>query len=234
MKTKFILLVMLLVSPVFAQDSHETKSEVKELSEFHDVIYQIWHTAWPEKNIQLLKDLYPDVQKGFQKIKDAKLTGILRDKKEKWEEGVKKMGICVKDYETSITNKDDAALLNAAEKLHSQFEMLVRVVRPVMPSIEIFHQELYMLYHHYIQKYDYATVKNSVAKLKEKCEKIMEAKLSERLKSKEEVFNNARSGLEKAVKELFSVSQQGDNQKNIVKALDAVHSRYQELEKVFD
>ena len=45
----------------------ETSSDVPELWEFHDVIYQIWHEAWPEKNTVMLKDLIPEIEAGFAK-----------------------------------------------------------------------------------------------------------------------------------------------------------------------
>ncbi len=38
----------------------ETKAEVPALDNFHDVIYKIWHTAWPEKDVKMLAELFPE------------------------------------------------------------------------------------------------------------------------------------------------------------------------------
>jgi len=51
MKKYFVLILLFaFVLPLFAQQEkeHEVNSEIKELTEFHDVIYQIWHTAWDD------------------------------------------------------------------------------------------------------------------------------------------------------------------------------------------
>ena len=53
-----LILTLLLALPLFSQEdehSSEVNSSVPELFEFHDVIYPIWHTAYPEKNYQMLK-----------------------------------------------------------------------------------------------------------------------------------------------------------------------------------
>ncbi|MEK6571475.1 MAG: hypothetical protein AABZ61_08905, partial [Bacteroidota bacterium] len=41
----------------------ETKAEVAALTKFHSVIYKVWHTAWPEKDVNMLADLLPEIQK---------------------------------------------------------------------------------------------------------------------------------------------------------------------------
>ena len=98
-KYPMLILLFAITFPMIAQQekNHDVSSEVKELSEFHDIIYQIWHTAWPEKNISLLKSFAAPVEKGFERIEKAELPGILRDKKVKWEEGLKKFGVIMGD-----------------------------------------------------------------------------------------------------------------------------------------
>ncbi|MDP2366053.1 MAG: hypothetical protein Q8M94_20055, partial [Ignavibacteria bacterium] len=59
--------------------STEVTSSVQELSDFHEVIYPMWHTAYPNKDYALFKQLLPDVNAGVEKIYAAKLPGILRD-----------------------------------------------------------------------------------------------------------------------------------------------------------
>jgi len=232
---KIFLIAVLISLPLFAQEKgHEVSSQVKELTDFHEVIYQIWHTAWPEKDVKLLKSLLPDVEKGFSEIKNAELPGILRDKKTKWEEGVKKFSVCVDDYKNAITQNDSVGLLNAAENLHSQYEMLVRVIRPVLKEVDAFHQVLYMLYHYYTPKYDFQKIKEASAELTIKIEDLNKAKLSKRMETREEAFNKAKIELEIAVKKLTDTIQEGDNKKAITSAVDLVHTKYQDLEKVFD
>ena len=235
-KYLFIIIAIAFMSPTFAQQAknHEVNSEVKELTEFHDIIYQIWHTGWPQKDIKLLVSFTPEVEKGFNKIKNVELSGILRDKKSKWEDGLKKFKITVEMYKGAAAKKDSVRILDAAEKLHSQYEALVRVVKPVLKEVEAFHQELYMLYHYNMPKYDYMKVQKSAVVLKAKMKDLMKAQLSERMNAKKDSFEKCKTELNTAVDNLNVVMVKGDDKNAINVAVDAVHFRYQELEKVFD
>ncbi len=235
MKLRYLLLLLFVISlPITAQEKHEVNSEVKELSEFHDVVYQIWHTACPEKNIQLLRDLLPDVEKGFAKVKEAKLPGILRDKKSKWEEGLKKFSESVAAYKDASGKDNAQAFLDAAEKMHAQYEGLVRIVKPVLKEVDAFHQELYMMYHYYSPNFEIEKIKTSAEVLKTKMEAMMSAKLTKRLEPRQEKFDLARKGLMDAVVKLNEVVEVSKDKKAITDAVDGMHSKYAELEKVFD
>ncbi|MCX6169800.1 MAG: hypothetical protein NTX65_10695 [Ignavibacteriales bacterium] len=230
----FLFLLLVLSIPLIAQEKHEVNSEVKELSEFHDVIYQIWHTAWPEKNVQLLKQLLPDVEKAYDKVKTAVLPGILRDKKSKWDEGLKKFGVSVDAYKDAAGRENAQAILDAAEKLHSDYEGLVRIVKPVLKEVDAFHQELYMMYHYYSANFELEKIKTSAATLKNKMVDVMAAKLTKRLEPKQEKFDKARNELNDAVLKLNEIVAKSNDKKEITNAVDGMHSKYEELEKVFD
>ncbi|PKL84242.1 MAG: hypothetical protein CVV24_00765 [Ignavibacteriae bacterium HGW-Ignavibacteriae-3] len=235
---KYMVLILLtaIAIPMTAQQekNHDVSSEVKELTEFHDVIYQIWHTAWPEKNMDLLKSFSTPVEKGYERIKKAKLPGILRDKKAKWEDELKKFGVTVEAYKVAASKNNLNALLNAAEKLHSQYESLVRVTKPVLKEVDEFHKVLYLLYHYYMPENNSAGIKEAAASLTEKMEMLSKAPLTSKLKAREEQFNKARTELGAAVENLNNEIKDGKGKDDINKAVDALHAKYQELEKVFD
>lgn len=228
------VLFALMISPTAAQENHEVSSEVKELSDYHDVIYKLWHTAWPEKNTAMLKEILPDVKSGFEKIRKAELPGILRDKKEKWNEGVKKLAACVDEYEKASESENAENLLKAAETLHSTYEGLVRVIRPVLKEVDAFHQDLYILYHYYVPEYSYDKVKSVINDMTAKMDDLNKAELPKRMSAKAEKFDAARKNLYDAFSKFVSIVNAGDNKKDITAALDAMHSRYEELEKVFE
>lgn len=233
---KVLFLLLTIVLSLYAQENKndETKAEVKELIEFHDVIYKLWHTAWPEKNISMMKSLMRPIDEGFEKIKYAELPGILRDKKEKWDEGVRKLDAIIERYRAALVKNDTSAVLKAAEQLHSQYEYLVRIIKPVMKELDSFHQELYMLYHYYITDYDYDKIKKSAEILKTKMNELMNAKLPVRLENKKKEFNKYKIELNNAVKKLNSLIKKGNVKKDIINAVEEVHSKYQNLEKIFD
>lgn len=234
MKKVYLLIIMFLTISISAQENNEVKSEVKELTEFHDVIYQIWHTAWPEKNVEMLKSLLPDVENGYEKIKSAELPGILRDKKSKWEEGLKKLSKSVEAYRLASQNDDKQAFLDAAEKLHSDYEALVRVIKPMLKEMDAFHQDLYMIYHYYIPKFNYDKIKSLLDDLNKKADDILKAKLPKKLEGKQEIFLSTAENLKKSVIALTKIVNKGKDKEAINKAVDKMHYNYEQLEKMFD
>lgn len=238
MKIKLLLSVLLLAivfSTNYSQvKEHETTSAVPELEKFHDVIYQIWHTAWPEKDVKLLKSLFPDVEKDFVQLAKAKLPGILREKQGKWDEGMKKLTASFEAYKNAVSKNENQPLLDAAEKLHANYEGLVRVIRPVLKEVDAFHQDLYMLYHYYLPEYNFEQIKKSSAALLEKITGMAKAQLSEKQKIKKDAFDKSVAELDKSVKDLAAAVKAGNNKDKVKVAVESVHSKYQLVEKVFE
>jgi hypothetical protein len=212
----------------------ETSSEVPELWEFHDVIYQIWHEAWPEKNTEMLRDLIPDIETGFAKLEKASLPGILRDKQEDWSKGIQDMAGIIETYKKTAAADQKEPLLKAAEDLHSKFEMLVRFVRPVMKEIDRFHQELYMLYHYYMPEYDVKKIEISASELLLRMEPIEKAKLPSRLTDKQPVFDQAKIALKESLIQLQQSIIDEAEKDQVMKAIEVVHDKYQLLVGVFE
>ncbi len=212
----------------------ETSSDMPELWEFHEVIYQIWHEAWPEKNTVMLKDLIPEIEAGFAKLEQAPLPGISRDKQEAWTKGIRDMAGIIEIYKKAAAADQKEALLKAAEDLHSQFELLVRLIRPVMKEIDRFHQELYMLYHYYMPDYDLQKISASAAELIVRMDPIEKAQLPARLKDKQQVYEQAKIALREALKQLQQTIKDDAQKDQVVKAVEVVHDKYQLLVGVFE
>jgi hypothetical protein len=217
----------------YAQRPAEATANVPALGDFHEVIFKIWHEAWPDKNTAMLQQLLPEVEKGVASVASAQLPGILREKRSAWEEGVKKLQSAGQEYKAAAAAKDDARLLAAAEVLHSRFEELVRAIRPALKELDEFHAVLYMLYHHYLPNYEIEKIRASAAELKQKMEALNGAKLPDRLKQKGAAFQAARARLAKSV-DALEVSVRSNEENAIRAAVDSVHAGYQTLNQVFE
>jgi hypothetical protein len=207
----------------------ETSSEVPALHEFHEVIYQIWHKAWPEKNTQLLKELLPQIEDGFSKLQQAPLPGILQDKQAGWSKGIQDMAGIIAVYKSSAANGQNEELLKAAEDLHSQFEQLVRLIRPVSKEIDSYHQELYMLYHYYMPAYDLEKINSSVAELMLRIKAIENAPVPARLKSNQTAYQQAVTDLKSALQQLQKTLQDNSPKDQVDAAIKTMHTKYQQL-----
>lgn len=215
------------------QKPAEATAKVPELDAFHEVIYQIWHEAWPKKDAALLRKLLPEVEKGIANVAAAPLPGILHEKKDAWSKAVADLQAAGMEYKSAAAAKDDARLLAAAEKLHARFEACMRAIRPALKELDDFHSVLYMLVHHYVPNNQMDKIKSASAELKEKMAALNEAKLQERMQDSNADFQMARGMLSGAVGALER-SIASNDEKSIKAAIDSVHSRYQALEKVFE
>ena len=211
-----------------AQNPADAVSRVPELEAFHEVIHQIWHEAYPEKDTALLQQLLPEVEEGVSKVAAAQLPGILRDKKDVWEEGIEKLQSAGLEYRAALASKDESRMLEAAEVLHSRFAGLMRAIRPPMKELDDFHSVLYMLYHHYLPEYDPEKIRSSVSELKQKMAALNEAEIPERMKDNALEFEVARAKLSTSVDALES-SLQTNDEGQIKAAVETMHSNYQAL-----
>ena len=226
-------LAFVLAAPAVAVNlAQETESSVPELSAFHEVIYPIWHTAYPQKDAAALKGFVPEVDRLAKAVLEAKLPGILKDREDKWNTGLAAFKKTVEDYDRTAAAGSDQDLLDAAEALHSGYETLVRIVRPVPPEVMDFHRSLYVLYHTYLPDKDHSQIRAIAQVLLIKAGTLVQAVLSKRFESKKDKFQAAAGELLEAVKALAAVPE--GNNAGLAPAVEKVHSRYQDLEKVFD
>src|SRR4030042_3984569 len=158
------LLVWLLIAAVVpalpqTPQAQETESTVPELTAFHDIIYPIWHTSYPDKDYAALRSYAPEVKRLAEGIYSAELPGILHEKQAKWDQALAELRKSVDSYLSAAAGTDDAAPLGAAEVLHARSEMMVRRIRPVLREVDDFHKTLYVVYHKYLPDKDYARIK---------------------------------------------------------------------------
>lgn len=234
-RTAVVSCMVLLVS-VFAfstEVTSEVAAKVPALSEFHEVIAPIWHQAWPNKDIALLRQLSPDVEKGVAKIAKAELPGILRDKAKVWQENVVKFQAIAAEYKAAAVGSSDTRLLNAAEDLHKQYEVLVRVIQPPIKELDEFHSKLYVLYHYEYPEYKLDKIKVSAAALKDKMAILNQASLPKRLSKKQAEFDASRAKLASSIDAVIATLATPDKKK-VERAIETMHSNYQEVEKVFE
>jgi hypothetical protein len=216
---------------VYAQEHADAVAEVPELDAFHEVIFKIWHQAWPDKNTAMLKELLPEVEKGVQSVVSAKLPGILREKEKVWEEGTANLKNAFEAYKSAALSDDGPRLMKAAEDLHAGFEFLMRSMQPVLEELNDFHSSLYMLYHHYLPDFDLEKIRASAAELKQKMEALDRAELPKRLEAMTPAFQDARAKLSGAVESFRAAAGKGSKEA-IKEAVEEVHTRYQAIQSI--
>ena len=211
----------------------ETTAKVPELDDLHEVIYQLWHEAYPEKNYQMIKDLLPQADDLTAKLDAAALPGILRDKQKQWDEGKVKLKDTLAALHKAAEANDEEAMLKQTEAYHAAYEGLVRTIRPVVPELDAFHQELYKLYHYHAPKYDLAAIRVQAKAMQERVPPLAAAKLPKRVADRQEAFDAAVKTLSSAVDDLVKTADK-DDKDAVLAAVETVHMAYLKTEKIFD
>jgi len=220
-------------APLAAGQVDETKAEVPELSAFHKVIFPIWHAAYPKKDYAALRAYAPEVEEKSRSVFAAVLSGILRDKQKKWEDGLAAFKKAVEEYAAFAASGTDEEIWRAAEVLHDGYEKLVRIIRPPLKEVDAFHQELYVVYHRHLPAKNIAAITTASAVLCEKAEAVAGASLPQPYVPRRDAFQNAAAELLQACRDLESACAGGDEEA-VRASVERLHSSYQALEKVFE
>lgn len=230
----FLALVTLIAVPLAAEEvTAELQATVPELTALHDVVAPLWHDAWPNKNVDLVKQLLPDLRKGVNALASATLPGILRDKEEAWKSGVAALETATAACLKAAVANDAQGMFDAVETVHAEFEGLVRVVKPPMKELDAYHQALYTLYHKALPAGDSAAIRAAASDLGTKCEALTAAPLPRRATGREEPVKNAIASLCMATAELRAVSADADLDA-LKGAVEKLHSAYQAAEAAFE
>jgi len=214
-------------------EAAELKAEVPALTAFHEVIFPLWHEAWPEKDTAQMKELLPRVREHVKAVSEAELPGILRDKKPAWDEGLGRLQADLAAYETAAAADDQAGLMDAVESLHTDFEKQVRVVRPVMKELDAYHVELYKIYHRYLPAKDLASLREASVALSDRCGVLSEAPSPDWFADKADTLAAEVGVLCERTRALRAASA-GEEWEPAAAAVEAVHDQYRRVEALFD
>lgn len=235
-------MVLVLASPGAAQTEKpvclepteaELKADVPELHAFHEIIAPMWHDAYPAQDTTMLQLLWPDIVKHSAAVHAVELPGILRDKKEAWQKGLERLHAAEMRYGASLAAHDKDALLKAAEDLHSAFEGLVRVIRPILPELAEFHEVLYKIYHYDLPNKDLSSLRSRIPALTAEMDTLNLATLSKRREAKLAEFEKARAHLSETVSALAAKAPSGE-WTPVEKAVEEMHTAYKGVEAVFN
>ncbi len=216
-----------------APSAAETTATVPELAAFHEVIYPMWHTAWPARDTTLLRELWPGIQAHVAALKKAELPGILRDRQDAWQEALERLATAEEIYGAGLEWGSIEDKLAAAEALHSAYEGLVWAIRPALPELARFHAVLYPIYHYYLPQKDRKAVVAALPALTACMDTLGRVALPARIAKAQPEFDRARRELAASVTEVARVAPQADWAKT-EKAIETMHSCYQAVERVFE
>ena len=233
---------MCLIIVLGCQQQQETTQEITQeeltaavpaLSDLHTAVYPLWHDAFPDKDYDMIKQLLPELDSLSVLVDLAELPGILQDKQEVWDEGKAKMLTCLEDLHKAAETDNKEEMLKQTEAFHAHYEGLVRAIRPIVKELDLFHQEMYKLYHYHMPNYELGNIRSTVSAMLEKIPPLKAVQLPARLQDRQEKFETSAAELEKEVNNLAEIVK-NDNRKTIEAAVEELHTAYQGVAAIFD
>jgi hypothetical protein len=211
----------------------ELRTSLPELAEFHEVIFQLWHEAWPNHDYETMIALLPTVREHVGILQDVELPGIVREEQEGWDAGMERLTESLALYETAAETGDEEGLLAAVEQLHAAFENLVRILRPVLDELEAYHVELYRVYHYYMPDRNLLELRLTTARMLDRCAALLTASPPPDSGVEPGLFTAEVERLCEATEELQGTTE-GEDWTAIDGAVERVHQRYRTIVEMFD
>jgi hypothetical protein len=236
---KKILVLSIFVSIVsvnaFSQKDikSEAKSETFELGTFNEIFYHICHEATPNRDYQTLRNYLKDINSLSDKLINTKLPANLRDKQKKWDEGIRKLKVTVKNYNDAANSTDNEKLLASAEEIHINFETLILIIKPIPLEVENFRNRLYVVCHYYSPDKSYYKILKVKSDFVKKAEACLRAQLPKEMIHQKGKFLAAVQDLITATKTLKMIKSPKEGTA-IEKAVADIHTKYVALQGLFE
>jgi hypothetical protein len=219
--------------PVPEVPAEELTSQVAELDAVHEVMAPMWHEAFPAQDFAAIGAAVPEFEPLLSALDAATLPGILQDKQSQWDEGKARLMQSFQELESAAAAGDEEAILGSAEAFHMNYEALVRVIRPVVPELDTFHQHLYGLYHYYGPGYDLEKIRQAADAMAADIPPLQAAQLPARLEDRQEAFEASVAELGNQVAALL-LALDDPSMDEVEAAIEAVHGAYEAVEDIFD
>jgi len=211
----------------------EIVAEVPELDAIHVVMEPLWHEAYPARDFAAIQAAVPEFEPVLAALGAAQLPGILQDKQARWDEQKALLTASFDGLKAAAEAGSNDEMMAYAEAFHMNYEGMVRIIRPVVPELDVFHQALYGLYHYYGPGYDLEKIGKAAREMAAAIPPLSAATLPARLESHQGHFEMVVKSLGEKVGELMSALQD-PSRAEVEAAVEAVHAAYSEVEGIFD
>jgi hypothetical protein len=210
----------------------EITAEVAELDAVHDVMGPMWHTAFPAKDFEAIRAAVTDFGPLLAALDAVQLPGILQDKQARWDEQNALLTSSYDGLKAAAEAGSEDEMLAFAEAFHMNYEGMVRIIRPVVPELDVFHQALYGLYHYYGPGYDLEKITGAAEAMAVAVPPLQAAELPSRVAEHQADFEAGVTALGEEVAALQATLADPDRD-TVEAAIEAVHAAYEHVEDIF-
>jgi len=211
----------------------ELIATVPELDAVHEFMEPLWHEAFPAQDYAAIAAAVPGLDTALVALSGARLPGILQDKQAQWDAQEQLLMESFEGLKSAVATGAQPEMLAYLEAFHMNYEGMVRIVRPVLPELEVFHRHLYGVYHYYGPGYDVEKIRTAATEMAAAIPPLQAAQLPERLASHQAHFEMTVTQLGEAVGALMA-SLDDPTRETVDAAIERVHAAYEEVESIFE
>ncbi len=212
--------------------AEELAARVPLLDSIHAVMHPMWHEAYPAKDYTAIAEAVSRFEPLMAALDTVRLPSILQDKQARWDEQKTLLKSTFEGLKAAVEAGSAEQMLAFTEAFHMNYEGMVRIIRPVVPELEAFHQQLYALYHYYGPAYDLEKIRAAADSMAAVIPNLKAAQLPARLADLQGNFEGAVQILELRVSELRSTLE-NPSREAVQAAIEAVHDAYHGVEEIF-
>jgi hypothetical protein len=210
----------------------ELTASVPELEAVHEFMQPLWHDAFPARDFAAIQELVPRFEPSLEALDAAELPGILQDKQADWDEGKVNLRDAFEGLKAAAEGGSEEEMLGYAETFHMVYEGLVRLIRPASPELDVFHQHLYAVYHHYGPGYDLEKIGAAARSMAASIPPLQDVELPSRLADHQEHYEMVVTELGEAVGALIATLE-NPSRDGVNAAIEAVHEVYVEIDGIY-
>jgi hypothetical protein len=211
----------------------ELTAQVAELDAIHVVMEPMWHDAWPARDYAAIREAASQFEPLVAALDGVALPGILQDKQARWDEQKQLLTESFEGMKGAAEAGEDDQLMAYAEAFHMNYEGMVRIIRPLSPELDAFHQKLYGVYHYYGPGYDLEKLGNAAREMAAAIPSLQGLTLPEILAGHQGHWGMVVERMGQDIGALMSVLQD-PSREEVDAAIEAIHADYSELEGIFD
>jgi hypothetical protein len=194
----------------------------------------LWHEAWPNKDLSRMRVLLPELKQRSAELVKVTLPEIEHDKQARWNQGVQAIAAAATALDQAVQDQQTQPALDAAERLHGEFEGLMRLLRPAPKAVEDYHQVLYRIYHDAWPSRRLDDLAKHSALLVTRCAALRGAVWPARYAARQETLGAQVAKLCAATETLAQLSAASTDPGQLGKAVDDVHLQYRTLAQAFE
>ncbi len=218
--------------------SNEQIVKVKEIEDFNETMHTLWHDGWVNKDIKMLTEMYPKAETFVNNLEKAGIPKGLEDRKDKWQRGVKAIKLALTNYKDAVDQKQEKELIDAVERFHQIFEVIVSMTKPYVKGVEEFHKPMAKLFHRHYPDFDLKEMKKDIKEMYDVIKDLEKTTLPKFYANKKESFDKAVVELKNAVEDLDKyIKKNKDLQKDdktLSDKVDALHTAFHTLSEIFE